>query len=123
MDQMPSPAGRNRSANDALHKLIEDVKVLSRDTRDLLQHTAEQSGEHLATARDRMRERLSSVEARLGPVQRALTERVQQVSRISTQHVRRHPASTLAAAAAIALAVFALFAWQSENTRSREDEQ
>lgn len=123
MDQMPSPAGRNRSANDAFHKLIEDVKVLSTDMRDLLQHTAEQSGERLATVRDRMRERLSSVEARLGPAQRALTERAQEISRVSARHVRQHPMSTIAAAAAVALAIFALVAWQGENSRRDGDEE
>lgn len=122
MNDMPSTQERSRSANGALQKLIEDVKVLSKDTRDLLQHTADQSGERLTMARDRMRETLSSVEARLGPLQRAVTERARQASRISTQHVRHHPVSTLAAAAAIALAVVALCAWQRENNDNHDEQ-
>ena len=123
MDEMPSALRRNRSANGALHKLIDDVKVLSMDARDLLQHTADQSGERLATVRDRMRETLSSVEARVGPLQRAVTERARQATRISAQHVRHHPVSTLAAAAAIALAVVALCAWHSESSSNDRDEE
>ena len=115
MDEMPPAAGRSRGANDALKKLLEDVRVLSADTRDLLQQTADQSGERLAMVRDRMRETLSSVEARVGPFQRALAERAQHVSRVSAQHVRLHPMSTLAAAAAVVLAVVAVCAWRGEN--------
>jgi ElaB/YqjD/DUF883 family membrane-anchored ribosome-binding protein len=122
MDEMPPALGRSRSTNDALQKLIEDVKVLSADTRDLLQHTADQSGERLARVRDRMRETLSSVEARVQPFQRALTERAQHVSRVSTQHVRHHPVSTLAAAAAVVLAVVALCAWQAENSGGQDEQ-
>lgn len=123
MDEMPPAPARSGSANGALQKLIEDVKVLSLDTRELLQHTADQSGERLAKVRDRLRETLSSVEARVGPLQRAVTERAQQATRISAQHVRHHSVSTLAAAAAIALAVVALCAWQNESSGNKHEEE
>lgn len=112
-------AAQGFSYDRATQNLIEDVKVLSADTRELLRQTAEQSGEHLARVRDRARETLSAVEARLSPLQQALAERGRYAARISAQHVREHPLSTLAAAAAIGLVIAAVFAWNSESQRER----
>ncbi len=98
-------------------KLIADLKVLSDDTRELLRQTASQSGERLARVRERARVSLAAVEERLGPLQNAITERGRNAARVSMSHVRDHPWSTIAAAAAIACAIAAVMAWQREPRR------
>jgi ElaB/YqjD/DUF883 family membrane-anchored ribosome-binding protein len=107
-----------REMDRALRNLIEHVKVLSADTRELLSHTAEQSGEQLARVRNRIRERGAAIEARLAPLQRALAERGRYAATMSAQHVREHPWSTLAAAGALALTVVAVIAWHCEAQSS-----
>ena len=98
----------------ALHKLIDHVRVLSADTRELLSHTADQSGEQLARVRSRIRERGAAIEARLAPLQRALAEQGRYAVAVSAQQVRQHPWSTRAAAGAFALAIVAIVAWHCE---------
>ena len=107
----PEQAGE---VDRALHNLIDHVKVLAADTRELLSHTAEQSGEQLARVRSRIRERGAAIEACLAPLQRALAERGRYAATVSAQHVRQHPWSTLAAAGALALTVVAVIAWHCE---------
>lgn len=119
MNETPHMLERSRDTDRAVQKLVEDVKVLSADARELLRHTAERSGEHLSKVRDRARGTLAAFEARLGPMQHALAERGRHAAQLSTRHVREHPWSTLAAAGALALAIAAIVAWQSEQ-RGRE---
>ena len=103
----------------AMHNLIEHVKVLGADTRELLRQSAGQTGEQLGRLRDRTMQSLSALEERLGPVQQVVTQRARYAYDVSAQHVRRHPLSTIAAAGAIILAVTAVLAWQSEQNRDR----
>lgn len=123
MNETPHMLERSRDTDRALKKLVDDVKILSADARELLRHTAEQSGERLSMVRDRARDTLEAVEARLGPMQHALAERGRQAAEFSTRHVRAHPWSTIAAVGALALAIAAMVAWQSEQQRGerRED--
>jgi ElaB/YqjD/DUF883 family membrane-anchored ribosome-binding protein len=105
---------RARASDSAMQNLVEDVKMLSSDMRELLHQTTAQSSDQLSNLRRRAHDTLAGVEARIGPLQEALTERARYAARMSMQHVRAHPWSTLAGAAALALAVAAVFAWQNE---------
>ena len=112
-----SPHDTHPDTRRAMQNLIDHVKVLSADARELLRQSAGQTGEQLSRLRDRTAQSLSALDARLGPLQQAVTERGRVVVQASTQHVRRHPFSTLAAAGALVLAIAAVLAWQSEASR------
>ena len=99
----------------AMRNLVADMKNLASDTGELLRETAGPASEHLSKLRDRTRDTLTAVEARLGPYQRKLAEHSRHAYHVSADHVRAHRWSTLAAAGAIALAVAAIIAWQNEN--------
>ena len=114
---------RVRDIDGALHNLIEHVKVLAADTRELLSHTAGQSSERLARVSSKIRERGAAIEARLAPLQQALAERGRYAATMSAQHVREHPWSTLAAAGALALTVVAVIAWHCEAQSSENADE
>jgi ElaB/YqjD/DUF883 family membrane-anchored ribosome-binding protein len=97
-----------------MRNLVEHVKALAADTRELLYQTKDRTGEQLASARGRAGETLSRVQAYLEPYERAAAERATAAARASRQHVREHPWSTVAAALAVAFAVAAVIAWQYE---------
>lgn len=111
----------NAAVKRAMRNLMNDVKVLASDTRELLSQSAGPASERLARLRDRTRESLTAVEERIGPYQQKLAEQGRYAYRVSADHMRAHRWSTLAAAAAIALAVAAVVAWQNENETYPED--
>jgi ElaB/YqjD/DUF883 family membrane-anchored ribosome-binding protein len=111
------PVGR------ALQKLLEDMKVLASDTRELLRQTTGQSGEQFTTLRERARDTLSGIEQRLGPMQEKLAEQGRYAAQVSAEHLRVHRWSTIVGVAAIALAVAAVLAWQNETPKDTHPEQ
>ena len=116
-------ASQRPNYDRAMHNLVEHVKVLSADTRELLRQSAGQTGEQLGRLRDRTLQSLSALETRLGPLQQVVSERARFAFDASTQHVRRHPLSTIAAAGAIILAVTAVLAWQNEQSRDQSSDE
>ena len=108
---------QHRDSHRAMQNLIDHVKVLSADARELLRQSAGQTGEQLARLREKTAQSLSALDSRLAPLQHAITERGRVVVQASTRHVRQHPFSTLAAAGALVLAIAAVLAWQSEARR------
>ena len=109
------------SPREHMERLIGSVKTLAADTRELIAQTAGHPGERLSHARERVRQTLSAVESRVEPLQHAVAERARYAAQLSAEHFRQHRWSTLAALAAIALAVAAVCAWQSESARQDEE--
>lgn len=105
----------------AMRNLVADMKILAGDTRELLRETAGPSNERFAALRERTRNTLSAVEARLGPYQQRLAERGRYAYQVSAEHMRVHRWSTLAAMAAVAFAVAAVVAWQNEGEMEAEE--
>ena len=106
MDDMP--------VGHALQKLLSDMKVLASDTRELLRHSTGLSGEQFTRLRDRTRDTLEGIEQRLGPMQDRLAEHGRYAAQVATEHLRVHRWSSVAAVAAVGLAVAAVLAWQNE---------
>jgi ElaB/YqjD/DUF883 family membrane-anchored ribosome-binding protein len=113
----------NEPAKRAMRNLMADVKVLASDTRELLRQTTNQSGEQFARLRERTRDTLSAVEQRLGPLQQKLAEGGRYAAQVSAEHLRAHRWSTLATVAAVAFAIAAVLAWQSETAHDDQPEQ
>jgi ElaB/YqjD/DUF883 family membrane-anchored ribosome-binding protein len=124
----------NERIGRAMQNLVADVKVLASDTRDLLRQTTGLSGEQFARVRERTRDTLAAVEHRLGPLQQRVAEHLgplqqrvaehgRHAAEVSAEHLRVHRWSTLAAAAAIAFAIAAVLAWQSERPSDDYTEQ
>jgi ElaB/YqjD/DUF883 family membrane-anchored ribosome-binding protein len=122
MDEYSSRTN-SESVGGAMRNLIADMKVLASDTRELLRQTTGQSGEQFARLRERTRDTLTAVEQRLGPLQQKLAEQGRYAAKVSAEHVRVHPWSTLAAVAAIGFAIAAVLAWQNETPTDDDSEQ
>ena len=113
----------NESVARALQKLLADIKILASDTRDLLRETAGLSGEQFMRLRERTRGTLAGVEQHLGPLQQKVADQSRYAAHVSAEHLRVHRWSTVAAVAAIAFAVAAVLAWQSETATDDDREQ
>lgn len=110
----------NEPIGRALQNLLADIKALASDARELLGVTAGQSGERFARVRERTRDALAGVEQHVGPLQEKLTEHGRHVADVSTEHLRAHRWSSIAAIAAIGLTIAAVIAWQNETSPEQE---
>lgn len=84
-------------------KLVQDLKVVIADAEELLRATANQAGEKVAVARERMQENLSRAKARLAQVEDIIIDRTRQAARATDEYVHENPWTAVGIAAGIGL--------------------
>ena len=86
-------------------RLKADLRVLIADTEDLMRMTAEQAGEGVDEARDRIHARLSAVRGRLAGLQDAAADKAHALGDAAGGIVRDEPWRAIAAATAVGMLI------------------
>ena len=84
-------------------KLVQDMKVVIADAEDLLRATANQAGEKIAVARERIQDSLHQAKVKLAEAEALVTERAKQAARYTDEYVHENPWRAIGVAAGIGL--------------------
>ena len=90
-------------------KLMEDVRAVVADAEELLNATADQTGERIAAARGKAKESLKAARARLDEQETALMVKTKAVAKATEDYVKDNPWTSvgIAAAAGLVLGILA----------------
>jgi ElaB/YqjD/DUF883 family membrane-anchored ribosome-binding protein len=91
----------NHDAAVTRDKLVDDVKVLTRDVQELLKATASVVGEKAADARERVQESLKVAQEKLAQVKATAKDKGQQAFVVTDGYVRDNPWNAVGVAAGI----------------------
>ena len=84
-------------------KLVQDMRVVISDAEDLLRATANQAGEKIAVARERIQDSLHQAKVKLAEAEALVRERATQAARYTDEYVHENPWRAIGAAAGIGL--------------------
>ena len=84
-------------------KLVQDMRVVIADAEDLLRETANQAGEKIAVARERIQDSLHQAKVKLAEAEALVRERATQAARYTDEYVHENPWRAIGAAAGIGL--------------------
>ena len=84
-------------------KLVEDMRHVIADAEDLLRATANQAGEKIAVARERIQDSLHQAKVKLAEAEAMVTERARQAARYTDEYVHDNPWRAIGIAAGIGL--------------------
>jgi ElaB/YqjD/DUF883 family membrane-anchored ribosome-binding protein len=115
---MPNNSDANASATR--DKLVEDVKVLTKDVQDLLKVTGSLVGEKAAEARGRMVAGLKVAQEKFGTVRETAKAKSLEVAGTTDEYVRDNPWNAVGIAAGLGLLVGLVIAASSFSS-SRDD--
>ena len=90
-----NPANRDR--------LVQDMRTVISDAEDLLRATANQAGERIAVARERIQDSLHQAKVKLAEAEALVTERAKQAARYTDDYVHDNPWRAIGVAAGIGL--------------------
>ena len=93
------------SAINAQEQLVSDIKSAISDAEEILEATAEQTGEKVATLRARIQERLRAARGRLVEAEDALLEKSRAAARATDAYVHESPWTAIGIAAGIGFVV------------------
>ena len=82
-------------------KLVQDMKVVISDAEELLRETANQAGEKIAVARERIQASLAVYKDRLIDAERALVEKTKEAAKATDEYVHDHPWQAVGVAAGV----------------------
>jgi len=91
----------NQHASVTRDKLVEDVKVLSKDVQDLLKATASVVGERAAEARVKVEESLKVAQGKLNAVQENVAARGREAAQATHEYVQENPWNAVGIAAGV----------------------
>lgn len=89
----------------AQQQLVTDMKSAISDAEDMLQATADQAGEKVASLRARIQERLKGARVRLADAEEALLTKTRAAARATDAYVHESPWTAVGVAAAVGLLV------------------
>ena len=84
-------------------KLVQDMRTVISDAEDLLRATANQAGEKIAVARERIQDSLHQAKVKLAEAEAVVSQRAKQAARYTDDYVHENPWSAIGVAAAIGL--------------------
>jgi ElaB/YqjD/DUF883 family membrane-anchored ribosome-binding protein len=84
-------------------KLVQDMRLVIADAEDLLRATANQAGEKIAVARERIQESLQQAKVKLAETEAMVSERARQAARYTDDYVHENPWNAIGIAAGIGL--------------------
>ena len=82
-------------------KLVQDFKVVVSDAEELLRATANQAGEKVAVAREKVQESLRRAKVKLAEAEEILIDKGKQAARVTDEYVHDNPWSAVGIAAGI----------------------
>lgn len=84
-------------------KLVQDMKVVISDAEDLLRATANQAGEKISVARERIEDSLHQAKVKLAEAEALVSERAKEAARYTDEYVHENPWRAIGVAAGIGL--------------------
>ena len=91
----------NKNTNVSSEQLLSEFKALVSDTEELLQHSAELTGDKAEALRAQINTSLQRARKSLSSTEQALLERGKQAFESSEEYVREHPLQSLAIGAGV----------------------
>lgn len=91
----------NSNTSATREKLVEDVKVLTKDVQDLLKATASVVGEKASEARVRVEESLKVAQEKLATVQDTVKAKGKEAVAVTDEYVRENPWNAVGIAAGV----------------------
>ena len=91
-------------------KFLQDMKTVITDAENLLRATANQAGEQIAVARERIQDSLHQAKVKLAEAEVVVRERARQAARYTDEYVHDNPWQAIGVAAGIGLALGILLA-------------
>lgn len=86
-------------------KLMQDLRLVVSDAEELLRATAGQTGEKIATLRERIQESLVSTKARLAAAEEAMVVKTKQAAKATDEYVHENPWKAVGIAAGAGLII------------------
>lgn len=86
-------------------KLMQDLQLVVSDAEELLRATADQAGEKVSAARERIQDSLATAKARMADTQKAMLEKTRQAARATDDYVHENPWRAVGIAAGVGLVV------------------
>ena len=86
-------------------KLMHDVHAVVADAEELLRATADQGGERVAAARERIQKNLAAAKMRLASAQETVVARTRQAAKATDDYVHENPWKAVGIASGISLVV------------------
>ncbi|MEJ1959500.1 MAG: DUF883 family protein [Nitrosomonadales bacterium] len=86
-------------------KLMQDLRLVVSDAEELLRATANQAGEKVAVARERIQENLAVAKERLAVAQQQVTAKTRQAVKVADEYVQENPWTAVGIAAGAGLIV------------------
>lgn len=97
-----APANRDAVNRD---KLVQDMKVVIADAEELLRATANQAGEKIGVARERIQDSIHQAKVKLAEAEAVLLERAKQAARYTDEYVQENPWRAIGVAAGVGLLI------------------
>ena len=92
-------------ANVSKDKLVQDFRSVVADAEELLRATANQAGEKVAVARERIQDSLHNAKVKLAEAEDIIVQRSKQAARATNDFVRENPWQAVGAAAGVGLVI------------------
>ncbi len=86
-------------------KLAQDMKAVIADAEELLRATANQAGEKVTAARERIQDSLRQAKTKLAEVEDVLLDTGKQAARATDEYVHDHPWKAVGIAAGVGLII------------------
>ena len=102
---MEDTAPTNRDNPINRDKLMQDMKVVIADAEELLRATANQAGEKIGVARERIQDSLHQAKVKLAEAEAVLMERAKQAARYTDEYVQDNPWQAIGVAAGVGLLI------------------
>lgn len=86
-------------------KLAQDLKIVISDAEDLLRATANQAGEKVSAAREKIQDSLHRAKLKLAEVEDVLVDKSKQAARVTDEYVHDNPWRAVGIAAGIGFVI------------------
>jgi ElaB/YqjD/DUF883 family membrane-anchored ribosome-binding protein len=100
-----STQSTNTQGDVSKEKLMQDLQLVVADAEELLRATADQAGEKVNAARERIQDSLVAAKARMAVTQEAMLEKTRQAARATDDYVHENPWRAVGIAAGVGLVV------------------
>jgi ElaB/YqjD/DUF883 family membrane-anchored ribosome-binding protein len=94
----------------SMEKLMDELRLMVTDAEELLQATAQQTGEEASDARARIQKSLQTVKTRLVAAENAVIARTRQAAKATDQYVHENPWKAIGISACVGAIVGMLIA-------------
>ena len=86
-------------------KLMQDLKVVMNDAEELLRATANQAGDKVAAARERIQDSMHRAQAKLADAEAVMLDKTKQAARAADEYVHENPWKAVGIGAGVGLII------------------